>query len=187
MGRSRPSPFPSTEAGVGRAAGKRVFEEFGLLCISAPNICPETSPGPSPAPMRPGPCVPTCPACAPLLLLLLGRARAPVRLQTPSFRSLAGGGRLPGVFPQMGAAGAHVGDCWSPGCFSHRHCGSGWGGCPPHPLQRHPPFTPGTRRRAGGPVASSGGGGCGLAGAQWPPRMLVGVGRLSRAPVGSTS
>lgn len=29
-------------------------------------------------------------------------------------------------------------------------------GCPRPPPQQHPPFTPGTRRRAGGPAASSG-------------------------------
>lgn len=63
-----PLPFQSTGVGAGWMAGKRVFEESGPLCISTPNVLPQTPPGPSPAPARPDARVRTCPTRGPLCL-----------------------------------------------------------------------------------------------------------------------
>lgn len=88
----------------------------------------------------------------------------------------------------MGIAGHH-------GCISATNTVEAAGvgvGCPRPPPQQHPPFTPGTRRRAGGPAASSGGqlepGGAGQRGPRACPQGCRGSAKPeSRALIRSSS
>lgn len=137
-----PTHLPDGPSSCLAKVQQRGQDDSGLPCISTPNICPKSPPGLSPAPARPEARVPTCPTCGPFCFSSWAADRLSLH-----------GCRTPRQEPGPSGRCRHH---WSPWVyFSHRQHAASWGGGLPQ--QWHPPFTPGTWRRAGGPTASSGG------------------------------
>lgn len=116
----RPTHLPDGLSPCLAKVQQRGQDDSGLPCIYTPNICPESPPGPSPAPARPEARVPTCPTCGPFCFS--SWAADSVSLQ---------GCRTWHQEPGPSGCPHHR---WSPWVyFSHRqHAGSwGWGGTPP--------------------------------------------------------
>lgn len=182
-GRSLPSPFPSTEAGAGRAAGKRVSEESGLLCVSGPNIRPETSPDAARAPVRSH-----LPTSAPFASLP-GPRPAPVRLgrRAPPSGAWQEGDGCPECFPRWTLLEPMLVTVLVTRVLQPQTPWKWLGWVSPSPPPEAATIYSRDTEESRGPSSQFCRGGCGLGGAQRPPRMLAGVGRLSRAPVDGTS